>query len=149
MGGTALADPRLPRPAAWSENPVMRSRHLHAIVASVLALAAARAVADDPAQQAHVIMREALLERALRLPAAITAGGAAQSATTTAREHMDRTRGAEAERAAHQRAAEHGRCGPAQGVPVAKCAGRTRACTAAARTAPGEWTVRGPPTTGE
>lgn len=95
----------------------MRSRHLHALVASILALGAARAVADDPTQQAHAIMREALLERAMRLPAAIATSGAAQSATTMAREHMDRTRRSEAERAAHQRAVEHGAMRSGAGRP--------------------------------
>ena len=81
--------------------------HVAAAVAVAVAVGpwAGGAQADDPAQQAHAIMRQALLDRAVRVPDATTSS---RESTATARERMDRMRRAEAERAAHERAAEHG-----------------------------------------
>lgn len=85
------------------------SRRHFVLVAVALELCAAAALADDPAQQAHAMMREALLERASVTAAALAGSrGTTHSAATIVREHIDRMRGAEAERAAHRRAVEHG-----------------------------------------
>ena len=85
----------------------MRDRNVHAIVVAAVALVTAPALADDAAQRAHEIMREALLQHAPRA-AAEQPTGAARPTTSVAREHMGPMRRAEAERAAHQRAVGHG-----------------------------------------
>jgi hypothetical protein len=91
------------------ESGMLLSRRHVVAVAVAIELCAAGALADDPAQQAHAMMREALLERAgVTADALIGSRGTAHPAATIAREHMDRMRGAEAERAAHRRAVEHG-----------------------------------------
>ena len=96
----------------------MRARHIHGFVASAVVMCAASVLADDPAKQAHAIMHDALLARATRPPvAASSPSGAAQSATTIANEHMSRTGRAQAERAAHQRAAAHGSMRSGAGRP--------------------------------
>ena len=88
----------------------MRRVHRHLVVIALAAeLCAGTALADDPAQQAHAMMREALLERASwTADALMSSRGMPHSPTSIAREHMERMRGAEAERAAHRRAVEHG-----------------------------------------
>lgn len=91
------------------ESDMHRGRRHLLTLAVAVELCAASAWADDPAQQAHAIMREALLERAAPTAGALVgSSGAPHSAATIAREHMDRMRRAEAERAAHRRAVEHG-----------------------------------------
>jgi hypothetical protein len=88
---------------------MLRSLHFAVVAVAVELCAAAGARADDPAQQAHAMMRETLLERAgLTAEALVGLRATTHSASTIAREHMDRMRGAEAERAAHRRAVEHG-----------------------------------------
>ncbi len=79
--------------------------HFAAVVTAAVGFGAGGARADDAAQQAHAIMRQALLERAIRGPAATAQS---RGPAAIAREGMDRMRRAEAERAAHQRALEHG-----------------------------------------
>ncbi len=79
--------------------------HVVAVVAVAVGLGATGARADDAAQQAHAIMRQALLDRAAGEP---DATAPPRGPAAVARERMDRMRRAEAERAAHQRAVEHG-----------------------------------------
>ena len=79
-----------------------------ALLAVAVELCAPGALADDSAQQAHAIMREVLLERAALTAEALAAREVTHPAATIAREHMRRMSPAEAERAAHHRAVEHG-----------------------------------------
>lgn len=96
----------------------MLARHIHGFVASALVICSANVLADEPAQQAHSIMHDALLARATRLPVATASpSGAAQSATAVAHEHTSRTGRAQAERAAHDRAAAHGSMRSGAGRP--------------------------------
>lgn len=68
-----------------------------------------RAQAADPVLEAHAIMRQALSDRAVEATRERAADReAAPSAGAAARQHADRVRRSEAERAAHRRALEHG-----------------------------------------
>ncbi len=88
---------------------MLRSRRHFVVIAVAIELCSAGALADDPAQQAHAMMREALRERvSVTTNALVGSRETTRSAATIAREHMDRMRGTEAERAAHRRAVEHG-----------------------------------------
>lgn len=71
---------------------------------TAVALGGANARADDPFEQAHAIMREALMEHAF-FP--LDRGGA-PSSMAIEHDRTDRVHRAEAEREAHHRAVEHG-----------------------------------------
>jgi hypothetical protein len=87
---------------------MVRGLFRFALFAVAVELCAPGALADEPAQQAHALMREVLLERAAPTAQALAAREVNQPAAAIAREHTRRMSPAEAERAAHYRAVEHG-----------------------------------------
>lgn len=86
----------------------MSRRIAVALLAASLGLWSPRASADDPAQEAHAIMRRAMLDRAMGTARAMAGDREMAPASAAARRQLDRMRRAEAERDAHRRALEHG-----------------------------------------